>query len=635
MSVLYTGINGEQYLCNDEPLGKGGEGSVYEITTKPDFVIKVFNEQNRTETRHRKLLAMAGTKISANMMKQIVWPVDVVYLNRRFVGYVMPKLDDFLELNCMYIDDSGYTLYDKIMIARNLCAAISAVHNAGQVCGDLNPKNIIVDPASARVTLVDTDSYHITDRANSRVYRCEVGLPEYLPREIQEKMRNGYDLRTAPLPTFTRETDLFALAVHIFALLMNGCHPFASAVDYTAAMNAMSVSRASIVAPQPVDNVCNGLFVFHEGKNGLVKPKYAPDFEILPPKIQEYFIRTFVDGHTDPSKRVDTLEWYDALSTMLDELQVCKENQYHMYAAHLDYCPWCKLEKILNIYIAKPKPVKTQMKSVHEIRQKAVLEDYNKRPAWYKELFDTIVYSMTYIPGVSKVMNKVGEGIAGASEKAKDMSETFFNKNTDNPKEKDKQIDDEEFSVHRIDYEKRGSMTNPYANMNNAASAGGSIHSSKASGKSSHKNGITPNGNSRAKFYNSDKTENDADRYVQKDEMSVEEKAYFIMDKILDFFEYINNKVIYWRTTLIAAFVIQLVLHFIDEEHKFHSIVFSLCGMLSATGYNASLLRKGKKLEYRFRDYFYSVGLSIAGRYIGTFLLVAFLSIFGVVILKK
>ena len=29
MSIAYAGINGEPYVADDEPLGKGGEGTVY------------------------------------------------------------------------------------------------------------------------------------------------------------------------------------------------------------------------------------------------------------------------------------------------------------------------------------------------------------------------------------------------------------------------------------------------------------------------------------------------------------------------------------------------------------------------------------------------------------------------------
>lgn len=249
-----------------------------------------------------------------------------------------------LDLNVMYSDKYVCALSEKITIGMNLCAAINAVHNAGQVCGDLNPQNIGVDPQSARVTLVDTDSYHITDKNNSRVYRCEVGLPEYLPREIQEKMKNGQTLSSASLPTFTQATDLFALAVHIFALLMNGCHPFACAINNKTNIGQLSASQPSVVAPQPIDNICNGFFPFYTQKAGITTPKYAPPFNVLPKNIQDLFVRAFVLGHNEPSKRPDSVEWYNALSQYKQNLTQCPKEKSHMYSNHLNKCPWCELE---------------------------------------------------------------------------------------------------------------------------------------------------------------------------------------------------------------------------------------------------------------------------------------------------
>ena len=82
------------------------------------------------------------SRLSPSAMQQITWPVDVVYQNNQFVGYVMPIIRNNEELNVMYSDKYTCTLSEKITIAKNLCAAINAVHNAGHICGDLNPKNI-------------------------------------------------------------------------------------------------------------------------------------------------------------------------------------------------------------------------------------------------------------------------------------------------------------------------------------------------------------------------------------------------------------------------------------------------------------------------------------------------------------
>ena len=357
MAQTYKGTKGANYTIVEPALGKGGEGSVYRISGMPDYVLKIFLEKNRTETRHRKLLAMIGTPLSISAMQQITWPVDVAYNNGQFVGYVMPAIKNNEDLNVMYSDKYICTLSEKITIAKNLCSAINAVHEVGQVCGDLNPKNIGVDPRTGNVTLVDTDSYAITDKNTKREYRCEVGLPEYLAKELQEMLHRNKDkdLRTLPLPTFTRETDLFALAVHIFALLMNGCHPFACAIDNSSInIQKLSCSQPSITAPQPIENIRNGFFPFYAKKSGITTPLYAPDFDVLPKNIQLLFVKAFVDGNKNPKERPSAEDWYRELSKMQRDLKTCPKDKSHMFASHNKDCPWCAIENSVLSVVSQP-----------------------------------------------------------------------------------------------------------------------------------------------------------------------------------------------------------------------------------------------------------------------------------------
>ena len=311
--MIFKGKSGTSYKIIEPAIGKGGEGSIYKINGMPNFVLKEFIDSKRTEGRERKLLTMIAGPVSNKIMEHVTWPKDVVYKNGRFAGYVMPKINNNNKsLNVMYKtlkENEKDEFLKKILIAWNFCVAINSVHNAGQVCGDLNPNNITVNPNKGTVTLVDTDSYHITEKNRNRVYRCEVGMPDYLAPEIHEKMKKYKRLDTAPLPTFTRQTDLFALAIHIFALLMNGHHPFTCAVD-------LSKNCVSLPVPQPIENIRNGFFPFYMNRRGFTIPKYAPDFNQLPEKIRKLFIRAFVDGHKNPQVRPDAAEWYNALHEM-------------------------------------------------------------------------------------------------------------------------------------------------------------------------------------------------------------------------------------------------------------------------------------------------------------------------------
>lgn len=336
--MLYKGKGGKQYDLAQSPLAQGGEGRVYTVNGNKQIVAKLYKNGLNTVEKERKLITMVDNPPDQKVMSQIAWPMDVLYDNgNRFVGFIMPMLSINEELNVMY--EYGSTAKypnipwsSKIAIAKNLCAVLYAVHSAGHVVGDFNPKNISVDPNTGYIVFVDTDSYHIED--NGTVYRCNVGMPEYLPVEVQRKMSGG--LSNAPLPTFSKETDNFALAVHIFQLLMNGTHPFACKI---------LPSTASIVFPQPTDNILNGVFPFMQPTPGTTIPLYAPPIDILPQYIQDLFNRAFLTGHVDPKSRPDAIEWYNALTQLESEITNCKKCAHHEYHNSQSKCPWCEVDK--------------------------------------------------------------------------------------------------------------------------------------------------------------------------------------------------------------------------------------------------------------------------------------------------
>ncbi len=335
--MTLRGKGGISYNVKDNHFAQGGEGSIHDIIGHPDKVAKLYKSGKITADHERKLVKMIQSPPDRDVMDQIAWPLDVLYENGRFVGFVMHKFKLNEDLNVIYEYGSSakypeLSWGNKIKIAQNLCVVLNAVHEAGHVCGDFNPKNISVDPSTGRITFVDTDSYHITDGSN--IYRCNVGMPEYLPREIQVKMQNG--LADAPLPTFSQETDNFALAVHIFQLLMNGVHPFACAILPT---------TESIVYPDTSESILNGECPFFKQVPGRDIPKFAPPASILPPEIQTLFKQAFIDGHTRPSARPSAVTWYYALEKLFASLRKCPQVPHHEYYNGLTSCPWCAADK--------------------------------------------------------------------------------------------------------------------------------------------------------------------------------------------------------------------------------------------------------------------------------------------------
>ena len=369
MGKIYRGTSGVQYQIEEQRLAGGGEGSVFGIQGQPQFVAKIYKENRRTSEREQKLCHMIQYRLTPDQLKQITWPQDVLYDENGFAGYVMPRLDKTDSLVSIYSNgfDNKYDIRYRVLAAINLCVALKTVHEMGQVCGDLNPQNICInlDTTDAvngfHVTLVDTDSYHFT--ADGKTYRCEVGLGDYIAPELQNKMAQGYDLKNVPLPSYTKETDLFALAVHIFTLLMNGCHPFACAKENNVKVSDIAQIqetsfRDSVVAPQPIENIKNGFFPFFDKKDGITTPIYAPAFQYLPEEIQVLFIRTFVEGYEDPSKRVTEDEWIAALKNTKFVKRECGANEakkVHYFFEHNVVCPICATqERIVKMFGGDP-----------------------------------------------------------------------------------------------------------------------------------------------------------------------------------------------------------------------------------------------------------------------------------------
>ncbi len=354
--MIYYGRNGQRYSLDSSPFAAGGEGGIYNISGQPNMVAKLYKTSPGKE-KENKLLAMANKPLEANFLNQVAWPVDVLYDSSRcFVGFIMPKISKGEELGEIY--QVGSVKYgklpwnNKIAMARNLCAVLDAIHEKGYVVGDFNPRNISVNPQNGMVAFFDTDSFQVTD--GGKVYRCQVGMAEYLAPELQKKIKaERKPMGELSLPTFTRETDNFALAVHIFQLLMNGAHPFACKVQ---------PSQASVVFVQPTDNITSGNFPFVNPKSGTAIPNYAPEYSALPKPIQDTFHRAFIDGYRSPSVRPDAAEWHNQLSQLITKLKGCTRLKHHEYYNGLSACPWCALEKKMNpsTYSAAPRKRLTQ-----------------------------------------------------------------------------------------------------------------------------------------------------------------------------------------------------------------------------------------------------------------------------------
>lgn len=325
----------EQIITLDliSTLGHGGEARVYPVLQHKTLAAKVYHKP--TDAHTNKLLAILANPPENPTAKQlhisIAWPVDLLLKvdgSHSVAGFLMPRVKGMQSILEFYnpkarLQKSPFFNYRYLhCTARNLAAAVGALHARGYCIGDVNESNILVSD-TALVTLVDTDSFQVRDPDNGVVYRCRVGKPEFTPPELQGKSFHLVDR--------TPEHDLFGLAVLFFQLLMEGVHPFSG------------IFQGPGDPPPYEARIAAGHFPYSTMRRvPYLSTPIAPPFEILHPTLQQLFVRCFEDGHNNPLLRPSAQTWQAALNEAENALIVCAVNNQHRYGNHLDACPWCE-----------------------------------------------------------------------------------------------------------------------------------------------------------------------------------------------------------------------------------------------------------------------------------------------------
>ena len=318
-------------------LGGGTEGEIYGVQAHDSVVIKIYRDKVDDE-RVNKLKAMLADPPEDRMQRRghasIAWPRDLVVWpsNREVCGFVMPRLraghaiSTFSNLKLRRKHLPYFTYQSLCRLGSNLASAVWALHEKRYVIGDINEGNVMAT-ADALVTIVDTDSFQITDRSG-HVYRCPVFTELYTPPEFQGVPPDRFD--RAP------EHDLFGIGVLLFQLLMEGRLPYVPAFSDPS---------------NPIDAVeclSRGYFPYGKNENGISPPPLAPPYSMLHPLLQRLFNQCFVDGHRDPKLRPTAELWRQALHDVEEDLVKCQVNGQHYYFKHLNDCPWCERTRRMN-----------------------------------------------------------------------------------------------------------------------------------------------------------------------------------------------------------------------------------------------------------------------------------------------
>lgn len=317
-------------------LGKGGEGSVYEVPANHHWVAKLYNAHHQPDAQKQAKLRFMAATADKELVSYAAWPQETLHKtpNGSVVGFLMPKVSGRAPIHMLYSpahrrQDYPNKAWDFLLFAaRNTAAAFSSIHHHGHVIGDVNQGNVLVG-ADSTVVLIDTDSFQIN--ANGTTHLCKVGVAHFTPPELQGVASFDRVPRTS-------NHDNFGLALLIFHLLFGGRHPYSGVPLRAEAGEALEKDIQAFRYAYAPDGE----------RRGFKPPPKSIPISIVPDPIQAMFTLAFTESGT--KGRPTAQQWITALDSLRGQLKRCATTPMHVYPAHLGRCPWCILENAGVIY---------------------------------------------------------------------------------------------------------------------------------------------------------------------------------------------------------------------------------------------------------------------------------------------
>lgn len=308
-------------------LGKGGEGTVYEVRQTTVTVAKVYHGPP-SQDRADKIRAMAGMRTEA-LAKLTSWPIDLLTVKgtKQPIGLLMPRIANKKNVHHLYGPKSRLQDFPRadwrflVRAAANISRAFAVVHEANCVIGDVNHGSIMI-AEDATVSLIDCDSFQVN--TPSRRFLCEVGIETFTPPEFQGVPFKGV--------VRTPNSDNFGLAVMIFHLLFMGRHPFAGRYS---GVGDMPIARAI--------KECRFPYSANHKAMQMDRPPGTPALSFIGAEVAQLFEAAFSQAATKDG-RPTARNWIAALGRLEANTKQCANNNGHWYPSHLSLCPWCQME---------------------------------------------------------------------------------------------------------------------------------------------------------------------------------------------------------------------------------------------------------------------------------------------------
>lgn len=313
-------------------LGRGGEGSVFDVPASAHQVAKLYHPNKLPNPKKQAKLSFMVASADQQLLNYLAWPQETLHQSRGgpVVGFLMPKVIGKEPIHMVYSPAHRRQDHPKaawnflLFVARNIAASFEAVHAHGHVIGDVNQDSVMVGRDS-KVVLIDSDSYQVN--AHGSLHLCEVGVPHFTPPELQGK--SSFD-------GFARTTnhDNFGLALLVFHVLFGGRHPYSG------------VPLKKGVGDALENDIKHFRYAYARDAQGrgIAAPPRSIPLAILPDAMETMFHQAFTERGAQGG-RPTAQQWVTAMDSLRNRLKTCAAASMHVYPDHLRACPWCELEQ--------------------------------------------------------------------------------------------------------------------------------------------------------------------------------------------------------------------------------------------------------------------------------------------------
>ncbi len=335
-----------------EMSGEGAMKAVY-LSKDRKYVLSFYKDKtdiNRLR-RLQHILNEFNPTINADYWKRLFcWPTGIivkpylgiitpVYPNNFFFStgrwkglekksrwFISPKLRQYLPKEAL----GPWINYFNICIL--LARAVRRLHFAGLAHSDLSDNNVLIDPASGQMIIIDIDSITVPPIFPSLVE----GTPGYIAPEVLTTITLAAN---NPNKQFANiRTDQHALAVLIYEYLLNR-HPLRGRQVH---------SLNSVEEDERLSLGKKALFIEHpeDSSNYPIEPLKVP-VTALGSALTTLFYKAFVSGLHAPYKRPTAYQWEKALIKTWHLLYPCSNLncKQQWFVVRLEQkrivCPFC------------------------------------------------------------------------------------------------------------------------------------------------------------------------------------------------------------------------------------------------------------------------------------------------------